>query len=148
MSTRSFVEGDELSYLGDLFDRLLVAPRHRVLTTDREVGRLTLEGAGGPMVAPLELGGDVLARQIPASRQAALGERQRALRVGDRLAVDPHMDPALLGMRLDVVGRPCGGHYELVETSAFSGTSISRLRILPVGPFGSSSTNHTLRGYL
>ena len=29
-----------------------------------------------------------------------------------------------------------------------SGSSISRLRILPVGPLGSSSTNHTRRGYL
>ena len=29
-----------------------------------------------------------------------------------------------------------------------SGTSISRLRILPVGPFGSSSTSQTWRGYL
>jgi hypothetical protein len=29
-----------------------------------------------------------------------------------------------------------------------SGTSISRLRILPVGPFGSSSTNQMRRGYL
>ena len=29
-----------------------------------------------------------------------------------------------------------------------AGTSISRLRILPVGPFGSSSTNQTTRGYL
>jgi hypothetical protein len=28
------------------------------------------------------------------------------------------------------------------------GTSISRLRILPVGPLGSSSTNQTRRGYL
>src|SRR3954470_5674155 len=28
------------------------------------------------------------------------------------------------------------------------GTSTSRFRILPVGPFGSSSTIHTLRGYL
>ena len=28
------------------------------------------------------------------------------------------------------------------------GISISRLRILPVGPFGSSSTNQILRGYL
>jgi len=38
--------------------------------------------------------------------------------------------------------------YEPVEASTFSGTSISRFRILPVGPLGSSSTNQTLRGYL
>jgi hypothetical protein len=81
-------------------------------------------------------------------RVAALGERQRALAVRHGVAVDPHLDPALLGMSLDVVGRLCVRHYELVEASAFSGTSISRLRILPVGPLGSSSTNHTLRGYL
>ena len=29
-----------------------------------------------------------------------------------------------------------------------AGALISRLRILPVGPFGSSSTSHTWRGYL
>jgi hypothetical protein len=29
-----------------------------------------------------------------------------------------------------------------------SGGLISRLRIFPVGPFGSSSTSHTRRGYL
>jgi hypothetical protein len=38
----------------------------------------------------------------------------------------------------------CDVSHELTS----EGTSISRLRILPVGPFGSSSTNHTLRGYL
>ena len=32
--------------------------------------------------------------------------------------------------------------------AACSGTSISRLRILPVGPLGSSSSNQILRGYL
>ena len=31
---------------------------------------------------------------------------------------------------------------------SLSGGSISRLRILPVGPLGRSSTNHTWRGYL
>ena len=34
------------------------------------------------------------------------------------------------------------------QTWSSSGISIARLRILPVGPFGSSSTNHTCRGYL
>ena len=37
---------------------------------------------------------------------------------------------------------------EAQACSTFSGTSISRLRILPVGPLGSSSTNQILRGYL
>jgi hypothetical protein len=38
-------------------------------------------------------------------------------------------------------GTPAHGSY-----LASSGTSISRLRILPVGPLGSSSTNQILRG--
>ncbi len=33
-------------------------------------------------------------------------------------------------------------------TCTDAGASISRLRILPVGPLGSASTNHTCRGYL
>src|SRR4051812_44925260 len=34
------------------------------------------------------------------------------------------------------------------EAQRLTGTSISRLRILPVGPLGSSSTNQIARGYL
>ena len=38
--------------------------------------------------------------------------------------------------------------FSLASSSTSEGTSISRLRILPVGPLGSSSRNHTWRGYL
>ena len=42
------------------------------------------------------------------------------------------------------VGGSGRGHRALNS----AGATISRLRILPVGPFGSASTNHTCRGYL
>ena len=46
------------------------------------------------------------------------------------------------------VERPAGRSRGTHLAAACSGTSIARLRILPVAPFGSSSTNHTWRGYL
>ena len=70
-----------------------------------------------------------------------------------------HLDGAgdLLGRAL-VLGQLAHEAIDLLDVSrggranrdahASLGGSISRLRILPVGPLGSSSTNHTLRGYL
>jgi flagellar biosynthesis GTPase FlhF len=51
---------------------------------------------------------------------------------------------SLLAERLTPRQDPPAAHPSGVR----SGTAISRLRILPVGPFGSSGTSHTWRGYL
>jgi len=48
--------------------------------------------------------------------------------------------------RLRTIRRFCG--FGSLRRLRFAGYLSSRFRILPVGPFGSASTNSTLRGYL
>jgi hypothetical protein len=52
--------------------------------------------------------------------------------------------PSAFGPEFAGAGAPAPAYTD----STCCGTSISRLRILPVGPFGSSSGNQILRGYL
>ena len=59
--------------------------------------------------------------------------------LNERIAADDRVDSVLLGLS-DGVTRRLG--------DAAPACLISRLRILPVGPFGSSSGNQILRGYL
>ena len=66
-----------------------------------------------------------------AGRRNVAGIRPGARMPGGRLALDACHEPA----------------FALASASGDGGT-ISRLRILPVAPFGSSSTNQTCRGYL
>ena len=56
--------------------------------------------------------------------------------LNERIAADDRVESVLLG--------PLRRGY----ARSASGALISRLRILPVGPFGSSSENQILRGYL
>jgi hypothetical protein len=55
---------------------------------------------------------------------------------------------ALEGVQNLDLERSARGGVGAYLAAAWTGTSIARLRIFPVGPFGSSSTNHTWRGYL
>ncbi len=56
--------------------------------------------------------------------------------------------PAAFNRTFVQCGSRRSSYSEPAPASTSEGTSISRLRILPVGPLGSSSMNHTLRGYL
>ena len=80
------------------------------------------------------------ARDLPGPRRQAGGELRT------RHAREPAAGRPAAGIREQRVERGAALRHQLVLAS--SGTSISRLRILPVGPFGSSSTNQILRGYL
>ena len=89
--------------------------------------------------------------------QALFDDRaQRLHRQLRALGLEHHDVHEMLERRVGLPGEPRIGHGQLLHHAHLSalqratsaGTSISRLRILPVGPFGSSSTNQTLRGYL
>src|SRR3954447_5695080 len=79
--------------------------------------------------------------------------RERRVVGSDRLAGDSDSDHGdrhkgfSVGAGISTV-RHCGSHATAQTWSGASGGLISRLRILPVGPLGSSSTSQTWRGYL
>ena len=77
------------------------------------------------VVLPAPLGPITPTTSPGATRQRDVVERRQAAEAhGDAVDLEAHVMPAP------------------------SGTAISRLRILPVGPLGSSSRNQTTRGYL
>ena len=91
-----------------------------------------------------------LAAQAGEPAYRAIGPARQAGRDAGGGARADHAPPGRRGRRVgeqDVErgARACGhAHRGALATGAW----ISRLRILPVGPFGSASTNHTWRGYL
>ena len=97
--------------------------------------------AGGLAV---ELGDHRLGRRLGAEQRLAEQLRRAGHLLGGTL-VGGELDDQRVD-QLDV-GR---GRRPQRDRGAhpFPGSSISRLRILPVGPFGRSSTNQIRRGYL
>jgi len=71
---------------------------------DVVVARVALVGAAGPdLVVVLELGGNILARQVPAGRERGLEQRDRTVGLGERLAVDGDGDVARAVAQVDPV---------------------------------------------
>src|SRR5918998_3442752 len=71
------VEADQVPDRLHLPLRLGIAPGHRVLAGDVEVGGLALVGASGAVIRRLELGPDVLAPEVPARWKAGLEQHDR-----------------------------------------------------------------------
>ena len=112
---------------GVVLEAPVLLRRRDVGLADRDLGQL------GPVARPA-------AGDLPGPG----GEAGRELR--PRHAREPAAGRPAAGVGQErVEARGTVGHQEVL---ASSGTSISRLRILPVGPLGSSSTNQILRGYL
>ena len=84
-------------------------------------------------------------RDLAAARGAGLGFGPQQVTGGDV----PHAEPGRQPLALGALARAGGSEQQHPHRAISpSGGTISRLTILPVGPFGSASTIHTWRGYL
>ena len=92
-----------------------------------------------------EITAGLAGRDLAAAPGTGLGFGPQQVTGGDV----PHAEPGRQPLALGALARAGGSEQQHPHRAISpSGGTISRLTILPVGPFGNASTIHTWRGYL